>query len=150
MIVICLISSPSFAEGDSLQNAMDIAINGTKFQAERMTVAAENLANESSTSMAPGGDPYRRKVIFAENKYDKTRGMNLIRVRKYDVDKTPFVLKYDPQHPAADLNGYVKLPNVMRDIERADASEAQRTYEANLGVIEVSRSMMQKTIDAIK
>jgi flagellar basal-body rod protein FlgC len=116
-----------------------------------MTVAAENLANESSTSINPGGDPYRRKILFATNRYDKKLGTNVVVVKKYDTDKkTPFELKYDPNHPAADLSGYVKLPNVMRDIERADVSEAQRTYEANLGVVEVSRSMIQKTIDAIK
>jgi flagellar basal-body rod protein FlgC len=140
----------ALASEDSLEQAMDIAIHGTKFQAERMTIAAENLANQSSTAMTPGGDPYRRKIVFAENKYDRKAGAHLVRVRKYGKDESPFQLQYNPKHPAADLNGYVKLPNVNPQIERADASEAQRTYEANLGIIEVSRSMMQKTIEAIK
>lgn len=150
LVVIIFFSTCATALEDSLQKSVEMAVHGTKFQAARMTVAAENIANESSTSMTPGGDPYRRKIVFAKNNYDKRLKTNVVTVRKYDVDKRPFQLKYDPQHPAADLNGYVKLPNIHNEIERADASEAQRTYEANLGVVEVSRSMMQKTVDAIK
>lgn len=149
-IMITIPISSALALEDSLEKAVEIAVHGTKFQAARMTVAAENIANESSTAMTPGGDPYRRKIIFAKNNYDKRLKTNVVSVRKYDVDKRPFQLKYDPQHPAADLNGYVKLPNIHNEIERADASEAQRTYEANLGVVEVSRSMIQKTVDAIR
>lgn len=140
----------AFALEDALQKSVEIAIHGTEFQAERMKIASENLANESSTGMTPGEDPYKRKIIFAKNQYDKKLKANLVKVRKYDTDKAPFEMKYDPNHPASDINGYVKLPNVKREIERADASEAQRSYEANLGMIEVSRSMIQKTIEAIK
>lgn len=149
-ILVTLHTSSVFALEDSLEKSVQIAVHGTKFQAARMTVAAENIANESSTAVTPGGDPYRRKIVFAKNKYDKHLKTNVVSVRKYDVDKRPFQLKYDPQHPAADLNGYIKLPNIHNEIERADASEAQRTYEANLGVVEVSRSMIQKTVDAIR
>ncbi len=150
VIMMFFYSSVTYALEDSLQKTVEIAVHGTKFQANRLTIAAENAANESTTSMEPGGDPYRRKIIYAKNQYNKKLKTNVVQVSKYDVDKSPFELKYDPQHPAADLHGYVKLPNVRREIERADASEAQRTYEANLGVIEVARSMQQKTIDAIK
>ncbi|MES2214799.1 MAG: flagellar basal body rod protein FlgC [Pseudomonadota bacterium] len=150
IVAILSTSFAAFATEDNLQKSMEIAVQGTSFQAQRMTIAAENLANESSTSMQPGGEPYRRKVIFAKNTYDRKLGARTVQVAKYDTSQTPFERKYDPNHPAADLNGYVLLPNVNRDIERADASEAQRSYEANLGVIEVSRSMIQKTIDAIK
>lgn len=138
------------ATEDNLQKSMEIAVRGTNFQAERITIAAENLANESSTAIQPGGAPYQRKILLAKNSYDKRLGARIIKVAKYSVDKTPFERKYDPNHPAAGLDGYVLLPNVRRDIERADASEAQRSYEANLGVIEVSRSMIAKTIEAIK
>jgi flagellar basal-body rod protein FlgC len=58
-------------------------------------------------------------------------------------------MKFDPHHPAANAEGYIKYPNVTREIERADASEAQRGYEANLSVIEVSNSLMNKTVEAI-
>jgi flagellar basal-body rod protein FlgC len=135
---------------DSLQKAIEVAAQANHIQSERIKVVAENLANESSTSDVPGGDPYRRKIIFVENKYDKNKKTNLLRVKKYDEDKSPFIMRYDPAHPAADANGYVKMPNIRKEIERSDASEAQRAYEANLGVIEMSRSMTQKSLDVIR
>jgi flagellar basal-body rod protein FlgC len=147
-VVIC--ARPSFALEDNLQKAVEIAIHGGNFQAERLKIATENMANEHSTSFQPGGDPYRRKVVFARNDYNKRLKTNVLRVRKFDTDKSPFIMKYDPNHPAADLNGYVKLPNIHKEIERADASEAQRSYEANLSIIEMSKAMMQKTIEVIK
>ncbi len=134
---------------DNLKQAVEIAAHGSKFQAERLKIAAENLANQDSTGATPGADAYRRKVIFAENKYDKRLGTNVIRTKKVDVDNSEFIVKYDPYHPAANAEGLVKYPNVTREIERADASEAQRSYEANLSVIEVSNSLMQKTVEAI-
>lgn len=140
----------SFALEDNLQKAVEIAIHGGNFQAERLKIATENMANEHSTSFQPGGDPYRRKIVFARNNYNKKLKTNVLKVRKFDTDKSPFIMKYDPNHPAADLNGYVKLPNIHKEIERADASEAQRSYEANLSIIEMSKAMMQKTIEVIK
>jgi len=148
LFVAC--SSTSFALEDNLQKAVEIAIHGGNFQAERLKIATENMANEHSTSFQPGGDPYRRKVVFAKNNYNKRLKTNVLRVRKFDTDKSPFIMKYDPNHPAADLNGYIKLPNIHKEIERADASEAQRSYEANLSIIEMSKAMMQKTIEVIK
>jgi len=77
-------------------------------------------------------------------------------VRMVEVDKispdtnAEFVLKYDPSHPAADAKGYVKMPNVNTMIEMMDMREAQRSYEANLGVIEMARSMLLRTIDMIR
>jgi flagellar basal-body rod protein FlgC len=138
-----------FAHADNLKQAVEIAAHGSKFQSERLKVTAENIANEDSTGVTPGADPYSRKVIFASNKYDKKLGTNVIIVKKIDVDESEFILKYDPHHPAANEDGLVKYPNVTREIERADAAEAQRGYEANLSVIEVSNNLMQKTIEAI-
>lgn len=149
-VIFILLPSVSFALEDNLQKAVEIAIHGGNFQAERLKIATENMANEFSTSFQPGGDPYRRKVVFAKNNYNKRLKTNVLRVRKFDTDKSPFIMKYDPNHPAADLNGYVKLPNIHKEIERADASEAQRSYEANLSIIEMSNAMMQKTIEVIK
>ena len=149
-LVILTFSNPSEALEDNLKKSVEIAAHGSKFQSERMKIAAENMANEDSTAVTPGGDPYRRKVIFARNNYDKHLKTNVITTRKVDFDKSDFILKYDPTHPAADNEGYVKYPNVNRLIERADASEAQRGYEANLGIIEMSNSLMQKTIEAIR
>lgn len=139
----------NLALADNLKQAVEIAAHGTRFQAERLKIAAENLANEDSTGATPGADAYRRKVIFADNKYNAKLGTRVITTKKVDVDNSDFIMKFDPHHPAANAEGYVKYPNVTREIERADASEAQRGYEANLSVIEVSNSLMNKTVEAI-
>ena len=149
-IIAAFYALPSKALEDDLQKAIEIGGHGSKFQAERLKVAAENLANENSTSQTPGGDPYRRKIIFAKNRYDRRLRTYVVTTKKVDVDKTPFTVKYDPNHPGADLNGYVKLPNVQKEIEKADSGEAQRSYEANLSIMEMSKTMMQKTLEAIK
>lgn len=140
----------AYALEDDLKKAVEISAHGSHFQSERLKIAAENLANEDSTSAKPGGDPYRRKVIFAQNKYNKNYRTHVITTKKVDFDKSDFILKYDPYHPAANAEGYVKFPNVMKEIERADASEAQRGYEANLSIMQMSNSLIQRTVEAIK
>ena len=134
---------------DDLKKASSIAAYGTKFQSARLKIAAENIANEDSTGTSPGADAYKRKIIFAENKYNKKIDTNVITIKKIDVDNSDFIMKYDPYHPAANQEGYVKYPNITREIERADAAEAQRSFEANLSVMEVTGMLMQKTIEAI-
>ena len=150
VLVAILFPETSFALEDSLQKSIEIALQGNNIQSERLKIVAENIANEYSTSEKPGGDPYRRKIMFVENKYDKKKRTNLIRVKKYDEDKSDFEIRYDPTHPSANVDGYVKMPNVKKMVEMADASEAQRAYEANLGVVEMSRSMIQKSLEAIR
>ena len=65
-------------------------------------------------------------------------------------DMSDFKLEYAPGHPAADKNGYVKLPNVDPLVETLDMKEAQRAYEANLSVIETARAMQMRTLDLLK
>lgn len=151
-LAILALTMPGLAFGlkDSLQKSIAVAASGNEIQSERIKIAAENLSNEFTTGDKPGGDPYRRKILFVENKYDKKKRTNLVKVKKYDEDKSDFEMKYDPNHPAADENGYVKLPNVRKVIEISDANEAKRAHEANLGVIEISKSLIQKSIDVIR
>lgn len=149
-VFIILYGSNVLALEDSLLKSIEISAHGNKFQSERLKIAAENLANEDSVSTTPGGNPYRRKVIWAKNTYDRKLKTRVIKVKKYGHDQRPFKMKYDPNHPGADQDGYVKLPNVDKIIEKADASEAQRSYEANLSMIEVSKQLITKTIEAMK
>lgn len=135
-----------------LTDAMNISASGMKAQSMRMRVISENLANADTTPDKPGVDPYRRKTISFKTVLDRTSGES---VEKVDVggiqrDQGEFRLKYDPTHPAADEKGYVRLPNVNSLIETMDMREAQRSYEANLSAIELSRSMMMKTIDMLR
>jgi flagellar basal-body rod protein FlgC len=132
-----------------LYNAMAISAAGMKAQSTRMRVISENLANSETTGETAGSDPYRRKTISFKSELDRTNGIDKVAVDKIDRDESNFRLKYDPSHPAADKNGYVKLPNVNPLIETMDMKEANRSYEANLSAIELSRGMLMKTVNML-
>lgn len=131
-----------------LFDAMNISASGMKAQGMRMRVISENIANAETTASG-GGDPYRRKTISFKNELDRNQGIDKVAVDKIDRDNSDFRLKYEPSHPAADQNGYIKLPNVNPLIETMDMREANRSYEANLSAIELSRGMLAKTIDML-
>lgn len=129
-------------------SAMAVAASALRAQQSRMRVIAENLANVDSTAKTKGGDPYRRQVpVFQTSKVDGATGVKLAQVVP---DSSDFQMHYDPTHPAADANGYVKLPNVDPMIEAMDMREAQRAYDANLNVIETARAMESRTLDLLK
>lgn len=129
--------------------SMGIATSGLRAQAGRMRVISENIANAGSTSQTPGGEPYRRKVLTFGNVLDRTLGAQMVQVRSIGPDRTDFELKYEPAHPAANADGYVMMPNVNAVIEMADMREAQRSYDANVSVIESSRVMLQRTLEIL-
>lgn len=133
-----------------LFNAMNISAHGMKAQSMRMRVVSENLANSETAPNSPTEEPYRRKTISFKNELDRAQGIDKVNVKRIDRDPSDFRLKFDPNHPAADARGYVRLPNVNTLIETMDMREAQRSYEANLGSIELSRNMMMKTIDMLR
>lgn len=135
---------------DDLSKSSLIASSGMKAQAERLRVVAENLANADSLPTSPDITPYRRKVLSFRNVLDKKIGADVVKVNKIDVDRSEFQKKYDPKHPAADASGYVLTPNVNPLIEVMDMREAQRSYEANLNVISVSKTLMSRTVDLLK
>ncbi|MBI3512983.1 MAG: flagellar basal body rod protein FlgC [Proteobacteria bacterium] len=132
-----------------LKDALSISASGMKAQGTRLRVISENLANASSTSQTPGGEPYRRKVLTFGNVLDRTLGAQLVQVRSIGPDRSDFELKYEPSHPAANSDGYVMTPNVNPIIEMADMREAQRSYDANVSVIESSRMMLQRTLEIL-
>jgi len=108
------------------------------------------LANAQSTGRTPGADPYTRKTISFETEVDRVTGANLVRVESIERDRSPYRIEHDPGHPAADENGFVKLPNVNILVEMADMREANRSYEANLQVIKQAREMIAMTIDLLR
>ncbi|MCB1651062.1 MAG: flagellar basal body rod protein FlgC [Alphaproteobacteria bacterium] len=132
-------------------NAMKISAMGMRAQGARIRVITENVANSDTTGDTPGSDPYRRQNISFKNQLDRELGIKLVEVDKISEDYTkPFPVKYMPDHPAADEEGYVKMPNVNSLLELTDIREAQRSYEANLGMIEQARTMMNRTIDLLR
>jgi len=137
--------------GSDIQNAMVISAMGMKAQGARIRVISENVANSATTGNAPGADPYVRQSITFKNELDKSIGVRLVEVNEVTEDKSkPFPLEYKPDHPAANEEGYVKMPNVNSMLEVMDVREAQRSYEANLGMIEQSKTMLLRTIDMLK
>ena len=136
---------------DDMFTALSVSAAGMRAQSTRVRVVAENMANADSTGTTPGADPYRRQTVTFKNELDRANGAEMVEVSKIGTDKkTPFILKYQPDHPAADDKGYVKMPNIDSIVEMMDMREAQRSYEANLGMIEQSRSMMMQTIDLLR
>ena len=133
-----------------LDSSLAIAGAGMKVQGARMRVTAENLANADSTAKTAGGDPYRRKTISFSEEFDRAQQMDLVEVSRYGIDPSEFRSEYKPGHPAADADGYVQMPNVEPLVEMMDMREAQRSYEANLNAFEVSKKMMQRTIDLLR
>ncbi|MGI4817971.1 MULTISPECIES: flagellar basal body rod protein FlgC [unclassified Brevundimonas] len=128
--------------------AMSVAASALRAQQSRMRVIAENIANANSTAPVAGGDPYRRQMpVFQARNLNGSTGVVLADVRP---DQSDFKLEYDPSHPAADEQGYVRRPNVDTLVEAMDMREAQRAYEANLNVIETARVMESRTLDIIK
>ena len=130
--------------------SMAIAASGLKAQSGRMRVIAENIANAESTAQRAGGDPYRRKIPTFRAEMDRALGAQTIGMGRTRTDPSDFRTKYEPGHPAADANGYVKYPNVNSLVEMTDMREAQRSYEANLNVIGATRRMIQRTIDLLR
>lgn len=135
---------------DPLQASLRIAASGLQAQTERVRVVAENLANAQSTGPTPGSEPYRRKTIAFAQELDRAMGASLVRVDSIGTDQGPLRVEYAPGHPAADRNGYVKLPNVNLIIEMADMREANRSYEANLQIVKRTRELISMTIDLLR
>ncbi|MCA9052163.1 MAG: flagellar basal body rod protein FlgC [Planctomycetaceae bacterium] len=133
-----------------LMNSMYIASSGIQAQGERMKVIAQNIANVDSVAQSPGGKPYQRKVISFQNVLNKELEADTVQVKKVDTDESPYEKKYEPHHPAADQNGYVLYPNVNVMVEMTDMKEAQRSYEANIKVVDMSKQMMLKTLDILR
>lgn len=135
---------------NDLTISADIAASGMKAQAERLKVISQNMANADSVSAEKGKAPYRRQVVSFANYVDAKTGAEKVKVDKIVKDMSPFEKKYDPNHPAADSQGYIELPNVNPLVEMMDMKEAQRVYEANLSMLKTAREMNKSVLDILK
>jgi len=140
-----------------LMKSIAVAASGLRAQAGRMQVISQNIANADSTATQPGGDPYRRKIVTFQSEMDRALGARLVALGARLValgtvrpDASDFQVKSEPGHPAADANGNVKYPNVNPLIEMADFRDAQRSYSANVNVINATRAMIARTLDILK
>ncbi len=133
-----------------LSKALTISASGMEVQTTRLRVIAENLANQSTTGSSPGADAYRRKTITFEDNVDQASGTENVAVQNIGQDMSDLPLRYDPGNPAANADGYVKLPNVNSLVEMMDMRDAERSYQANLAVMQTTRNMLNRAIDLLK
>ena len=133
-----------------LNTALSVSASGMTAQTQRLRVIAENIANLDTTGSSPGADPYRRRIVSFQSKLDTALNAETVQVKSVDKDQSEFPQRYDPSNPAADALGYVKTPNVNSFIEIMDMREAERSYSANLSVMQASRNMLNRTIDLLK
>jgi flagellar basal-body rod protein FlgC len=133
-----------------LNKALSISASGMDAQTTRLRVIAENLANENTTGSSPGADAFRRKTVTFDNRMDQAVGAELVNVSKIGQEMSDLPLRYDPSNPAANADGYVKVPNVNSFVEMMDMRDAERSYQANLAVMQTTRSMLSRAIDLLK
>jgi flagellar basal-body rod protein FlgC len=132
-----------------IQAAISAAASGMRAQTVRMRVAAENVANANSAGSSPTEEPFRRRIPLMETTTLST-GAQGVQVTGAAYDMSSFREEYNPTHPAADADGYVRLPNVDTLVEMMDLRDATRAYEANLNMIEAARSMTNRALDLLR
>lgn len=133
-----------------IEKAMMVSASGLRAQSVRMRIIAENMANAGSTALEPGDDPYRRKIVTFKNTLDEALGVNKVNVHKVDVDRSDFGKRFEPGHPAADVDGYVATTNVTGLVEAIDMQQAQRSYQANLNAMESTKRMAVATVELLR
>ena len=133
-----------------------VSASGLAAERLRMEVVANNIANAHSTHSLDGG-PYRRQqVVFAEAHRRTMLGLREggslqgVRVAGIAPDASEFPEVYDPGHPDADADGYVRMPNVKLPNELVDLVTASRAYEANLKALSTYRDMMEQTLSLLR
>lgn len=137
-------------------SAMKIGASGLTAQRQRMDAIASNLAN-IETTRTPEGGPYKRKdVMFTAlplNEFstqlnnavaDQAR---LVKVTEVVEDQSPPTMVFNPNHPDANAEGYVAMPNINLMEEMVNLMNATRSFEANIQSINAAKSMALRAID---
>ena len=135
---------------DKASETLQIAAAGLRAQASRMRIIAENVANAQSTGRTPEENPYQRQIPVFDAELNREIGARMVRMNDVRLDDSDFRMVYEPGHPAADGEGYVRYPNVSSLIEMMDMRDAQRSYEANLTMVEGTRRMLERTLDLLR
>ncbi|HEY1504094.1 MAG TPA: flagellar basal body rod protein FlgC [Stellaceae bacterium] len=133
-----------------LDKSVTVAFSGMSAQSQRLKVIAENIANADSTAKTPDEDPYKRKIISFSDELDKKLGVDMVKVTGVNQVQGGFGRVYEPGNPGADGDGYIKTPNVNTITEMMDMREAQRSYDADLNVIDAAKAMLSRTIDLLR
>lgn len=140
-----------------LLTGMKISASGLSAQNKRIEALSSNIANAQTTKTVEGG-PYRRKeVVFgsepARDSFSEildgeiSAQAETVHVTAVNNSDKPPVLKYEPNHPDANKDGYVAYPDINIMTETAEMMEAQRAYEANITALNTTKAMALKTLD---
>jgi flagellar basal-body rod protein FlgC len=138
-------------------DAMNTSSSALSAQRLRMNLISGNLANVSTTRTLQGG-PYRRKeAVFAAHPVKPSFGriladrqnnkLSTVKVDRVVEDRSPPIMKYDPQHPDADEKGYVAMPNINLMEEMVNMISATRAYEANVTALKAAKDMALKALE---
>ncbi len=131
---------------------LDITTSGLVAQKARLNTISSNIANMSTVRNEAGDNvPYQaRYVEFQTDNSLATRdGAIGVKVSSVQTSQSQPLQKYEPHHPLADDKGYVMYPNISMTAQMVDALEATRAYEANIGVMEMTKNMSQQTLRII-
>ncbi|WP_163575943.1 flagellar basal body rod protein FlgC [Halomonas faecis] len=126
-------------------SVFDISGSAMSAQSQRMNVTASNLANADSVA-GPDGEAYRAKQVLFESRLQSRQGIGGVGVREVVDDPSPMRQEYRPEHPLANDEGYVTMPNVEPVHEMVNMISASRSYQANVEVMNTSKQMMMKTL----
>ncbi len=144
----------------SLFNLMSVSASGMQAQRLRAQTIVENLAN-SETTRTPDGGPYKRKdVVLASGEVDSPfsavfqsslqGGSSGVSVTDILEDSRAGELRYQPNHPDANAQGYVAYPHISPAEEMVDLMDASRNFEANTAALSAVKDMLSKSIDLLK
>lgn len=138
-------------------NSLNIAGSGLTATRMRLDIISENIANSTTTRTENGG-PYRRKTVvfksvepqqqfgrILKDKMNQSKGGVI--VDKIVEDQSDFNYVYNPSHPDADENGYVKMPNVNSTQEMLDMMSATRVYDMNINALNSIKTMASRALD---
>lgn len=129
----------------SMFSIFEISGSAMSAQSQRMNVTASNLANADSVA-GPGGEAYRARQVVFETRAHSAQGIGGVGVREVVDDPSPMRLEYRPEHPLADEQGYVSMPNVDPVAEMVNMISASRSYQANVEVMNTNKQLMLKTL----
>jgi flagellar basal-body rod protein FlgC len=136
---------------------MRISASGLTAQRQRMNTVSSNIAN-INTTRTPEGGPYRRKDIVFESMPDAKdfgeiltsqpdRSLQRVQVTDVLVDRKAPLMKYEPDHPDANPDGYVAYPNINLMEEMANMIQASRSYEANVSAMQATKDMAMSALE---
>lgn len=128
-------------------SVLEMGASGLTAQRARMNTIAGNVLNISTTENAQGEKiPYRRRFVTLQPGDPNDPRKAGVRVASIEEDQSPFRQAFEPGHKDADLDGFVKYPNVNLETEFVNMLDASRAYEANITMMETTKSMISASL----